>query len=212
MADTESRLHTHPSLLLRLRDLADGEAWQLFADIYAPLVFRYCKKQGLQDADTSDVTQDVLAQVARSIRTFDYQPERGRFRDWLGAVVRSKLVRFHQKASRREAAAPADEAVPLLDDLTAAADAEWAAQFNAHLVRVALERIRPAFDAHNWRAFELVWVENLPATEVAGTTGLTASAVYVAKSRILKRLREEILILAEDIPHLVPLGDNHNGR
>src|SRR5581483_7082886 len=79
MANDESRLTTHASLLLRLRDLHDAGAWELFVTTYGPLIYRYCRRQGLQEADTSDVTQEVLGQVSRSIATFEYQPERGRF-------------------------------------------------------------------------------------------------------------------------------------
>jgi RNA polymerase sigma-70 factor (ECF subfamily) len=69
--DTRSRLHTRPSLLLRIRDSADTEAWRQFADLYARVVYGYCRRRGLQDADAADVTQEVLAQVARSIRSFE---------------------------------------------------------------------------------------------------------------------------------------------
>src|SRR5688500_7177705 len=100
MEEPASRLHTRASLLLRLRDPQDGDAWRLFADTYAPLVYRHCRRQGLQEADAADVAQEVLTQVARSIGTFEYRPERGRFRDWLGAVVRSKLARFRQRQTR----------------------------------------------------------------------------------------------------------------
>jgi hypothetical protein len=80
---------TQPSLLLRIRDAFDAESWRTFVSIYAPLIYRSCRRRGLQDADAADVGQEVLAQVARSIREFEYQPGRGRFRDWLGSVVRN---------------------------------------------------------------------------------------------------------------------------
>lgn len=92
--DTRSRLHTRPSLLLRIlriRDSADAEAWRQFADLYARVICGYCRRRGLQDADAADVTQEVLAQAARSIRSFEYSPERGRFRGWLGTVTHSKI-------------------------------------------------------------------------------------------------------------------------
>jgi RNA polymerase sigma-70 factor (ECF subfamily) len=210
MGEPSSDLHTRPSLLLRLRDLHDPDAWRLFTDTYAPLVYRYCRRQGLQEADAADVSQEVLAQVVRSIATFEYQPSKGRFRDWLGAVVRSKVARFRRKqAHSPDLDGGAEEVLENLP--AAAADTEWEAQFNARVVRTALDRIRPDYDAVNWRAFEMVWLENRPSAEVACVLGMPVSAVYVAKGRVLRRLREEVLLLAEDVPHLVPLGDGSNG-
>lgn len=202
---------TRASLLMRLRDLHDAGAWQLFVNTYAPLIYRYCRRQGLQEADTSDVTQEVLSQVTRSIATFDYQPERGRFRDWLGAVVRSKLARHHQNRARRKS--ENHVAGPDVADETAATESDpaWVDDFNAHLLQVALERIKGDFETTNWRAFEMVWIENQPAAEVASTLGMTPSALYVSKWRVLKRLRAEILLLADDVPHLVPLGEDTDG-
>ncbi len=80
-------VQTRPSLLARVRDVRDADAWQTFVTLYAPLVYRYVRQRGLQDADAADLTQDVMSAVARSIRTFEYRPERGRFRDWLRTIA-----------------------------------------------------------------------------------------------------------------------------
>src|SRR5882762_6857982 len=101
MTDSHSAFHTRPSLLLRIKDAQDDDAWTTFVEVYAPLVYRYCRRNGLQDSDSADVAQEVLAQVARSIRQFEYDPGRGRFRDWLGAVIHSKLMN-HFRSDRRE--------------------------------------------------------------------------------------------------------------
>jgi len=85
------------------------------------------------------------------------------------------------------------------------------AEFNDHVVRVALDRIRPDYDPRNWRAFEMTWLEDRPAPEVARALDMAVSAVYVAKSRVLARLREEVLTLAEDIPHLFPTDGSGDG-
>jgi RNA polymerase sigma-70 factor (ECF subfamily) len=187
-------------LLVRLRDPHDAAAWQLFADSYTPLIYRYCQRRGLQAADAADVTQEVLVQVARSMATYDYQPERGRFRDWLGTVTRNKIRRFQQSKGRHAHGREAE-----LADLPAPEpDPDWTAHFHAEVLRLACERVRGQFQPTSWRAFELVWlVERRSAPEVASELGLPVEAVYVAKSRVLKRLREEVLMLAEDLPHLV---------
>jgi RNA polymerase sigma-70 factor (ECF subfamily) len=141
--------------------------------------------------------------VARSVRSFQYQPARGRFRDWLAAVTRSKLARFHAKRQREVSSMGSDEAQEVLDSVAApAADADWTAEFNAQILRTALARIRAHFESLTWRAFELAWLDNRSAVEVARELNLPVDAIYVAKSRVLKRLKEEILLLADDLPQL----------
>jgi RNA polymerase sigma-70 factor (ECF subfamily) len=207
MSEYESSLHTRPSLLTRIRDVQDAESWKTFVETYAPLVYRYARRQGLQDADAADVTQDVMAEAARCLRTFEYQPERGRFRDWLGTVTRRQLARFHAKQNRLVTGANNAATAAVLDQSAApGAEATWTDEFNAQVLRTALERIRPHFQAVTWSAFEGVWLESRPAAEVARELDVPLDAIYVAKSRVLKRLREEILLLAEDLPQFVPLG------
>ena len=98
---------TRPSLLMRLRDHADAEAWRTFALLYAPLMYGYCRKSGLQDADAADVAQDVLKQVSRSIRGFVYDQQKGRFRDWLRTIARNKVPPLLRKAEARAGDFPA---------------------------------------------------------------------------------------------------------
>jgi RNA polymerase sigma factor (sigma-70 family) len=195
MADSADM--TRPSLLLRIRDPHDTDSWSNFVDLYSPLLLRYARKRGLQEADAADVTQDVLAQVAKSIRVFDYRPERGRFRDWLGTVIRHRVHRFF----RREANQALGTDAAWLDDLPATQqDGDWSAAFNAHILNAALERTRPYFEDGTWEAFQLAWLEQQPAPAAAEKLGMPVASVYLAKSRVLKKLREEVLLIAEDWP------------
>src|SRR5712672_2262415 len=94
---------TRPSLLLRLRDLHDQEAWADFVAIYAPLVYGFARQRGLQEADACDLTQEVLRAVAASADRLEYDPERGSFRSWLYTVTRNKyqdLMRSRRRAPR----------------------------------------------------------------------------------------------------------------
>ena len=193
---------TRPSLLLRLRDSSDAEAWSMFVSAYAPLVYGYCRKCGLQDADAADVAQEVLAQVARTMSGFVYERERGRFRDWLRTVTRNRVL----KTLGRKTPGLSQEAASRLAELEASkADAEWSDEFHARTLTVALDRIRPLYEPATWRAFERVWIDDRPALETANELGVSIDLVYSAKSRILKRLREEILMLAEDMPEFATL-------
>jgi len=197
---------TRPSLLVRLRDHSDAAAWRTFALTYAPLIYSYCRKKGLQDADAADVTQDVLKQVSQSIRGFEYDQRKGRFRDWLRTIARHKVLRFLGRSQNGETLAPLG--TELVEEMAeGGADAEWADDFHAQVLKVALEQIRPRFEENTWRAFEQTWIGGVDPREVATGVGLAIDQVYAAKSRVLKSLRAQILMLAEDVPSFVPLDD-----
>jgi RNA polymerase sigma-70 factor (ECF subfamily) len=187
-----------------VRDAANDEAWRTFVDIYAPLVYGFARRQGLQDADAADVSQEVMVEVARSIRAFEYQPERGRFRDWLLRVTRRRLFRFFGRQARRVEASGAQDAED--EAALAAPDPEWAESFNQRILETAMQRIRPHFESSTWRAFESVWLENRPAGEAADELSMRVHSVYVAKSRVLKRLEEEVRDIVEEFSWLDALG------
>ena len=199
-----SSLNTRPSLLVRIRTAEDAEAWQTFVSLYAPLVFNYSRRRGLQDADATDVTQEVMKQVMKSIRDFEYQPEKGRFRDWFGTVVRRELGRFWE---RQKKAGRISSAETFTDLPAGRADTAWDEEAHAQILRVALARIRPNFEAVTWQAFTKTWLENRPAAEAAEVLGIPIETVYVSKSRVLKRLEDEVLDLAEDM--LQPTASPH---
>ena len=92
---------TKASLLLRLRNQADNDAWALFTDIYAPLILGLAKKWGLQDSDAADLVQEVMAEVARTISKFEYKPELGKFRSWLFKIANRTLWRLQNKSTKR---------------------------------------------------------------------------------------------------------------
>jgi len=201
MATSEPR-STKPSLLLRIRDAQDSSSWGEFVDIYGPLIRSYCLRRGLQEADAADVSQEVLAQVARSIGAFEYQPGRGRFRDWLGTVTRNKMARFFEVKGRDVQRVGGHE--PAADVAAEGDDPEWSAEFHTRILESALVRIRDDFEIKSWDAFERIWCKDIPAPQVALHLGMTIDAVYAAKSRILRRLREEVLALADDLPNAIP--------
>jgi RNA polymerase sigma-70 factor (ECF subfamily) len=194
---------TRPSLLIRIRDPRDSDAWVTFVDTYLPLIYRYARRMGLQDADAADVSQEVLTEVARRIRAFEYHPDRGRFRDWLGILVRRRVIRYLKKKDRSGVDPGEDDPGASVRNHAGAA---WTDAFNAQILGAALERARPHFEPVTWQAFERVWLEDRRASEVAAELQMPIETIYTAKSRVLKRLAEEVRILAEDVPQLVPLS------
>jgi RNA polymerase sigma-70 factor (ECF subfamily) len=196
MADSGSRFSTRPSLLVRLLDPQNVEAWQTFVEVYGPLVYGHARRRGLQHADAEDVAQKVFARVSAALGKFEYQPDIGRFRDWLGTIVRNEVNRFlkQERGAVRGRGGTDDE----VENSAPVADTVWTADFNAHILQLALARARAGFEPATWRAFERVWLENVAAAEVAREMGQPIDWVYVAKSRALKKVWEEVQDLADD--------------
>jgi RNA polymerase sigma-70 factor (ECF subfamily) len=183
-----------------LRDARNAEAWEQFVDIYAPLVHGFCRRRGLQEADAADVAQDVMTVVAQAIRKFEYDPQKGKFRNWLLTVVRSKFNNFVARQRRQ----PEPVGVSTLElQLTAAAteasDASgWEEDYYRRIFHWAAERIRGEFSESTWQAFWRTGVEGRDGKDVADALGLSIGAVYTAKCRVIARLREEIQSVDEE--------------
>lgn len=189
---------THITLLARLRENADAEAWTTFVTLYTPLVYRFCRSRNLQDADARDVTQQVLAIVHRSIGKFEYDRERGRFRHWLGAVTAHEISR-HQRKDRRPGKGVGDGWGNDIAALSSAAvDPHWSEEFNSYIFALALKRIQPHFEPEIWQAFDLTWLNDIKPREAAKTIGKSAAWIYKARYKVLERLREELEFLTSD--------------
>jgi RNA polymerase sigma-70 factor (ECF subfamily) len=191
---------TRPSLLVRLRDPRDNPAWEQFVDVYAPLVYGFGRKHGLQDADAADVTQEVLRAVAGAVGRLEYDPGRGSFRGWLFTVVRNKLRNFLDAQARQEHGQGDSAAQKWLEAQPAAPDevaAQWEREYEERLFAWAADQVRGGFQDTTWQAFWRTAVENRDPREVAAALGLSVGAVYIAKSRVLARLREQIRSVQE---------------
>lgn len=184
-------------MLLRIRDPADRDAWSTFQEVYLPIIRAYCGRCGLQEADIDDVAQEVLSVVNHSISSFEYQPQKGRFRSWLGTITTNEIKTYIAK--RKNGLYVSGSSV--LNALACTElDSDWVAIFSEHIFRVACDRIRGLFEARTWDCFQAIWFERLSAAAVANELGIPVHSVYVNKSRVLKRLKEEVRILAEDYP------------
>lgn len=195
---------TRASLLVDVRAPDDAEAWREFVDAYTPLVYGYCRQRGLQESDARDVTQNVFFAVSRAMRSFEYDPSRGRFRSWLGTIT-CREIRRHLtwiNAPRRVADAGLVEFGEPNRDAASQSnlESEWESQFTAFLFRQAVQQTRPTFAPDVWRAFELTWLADRPSAEVARLLDRPVAWVYKAKFRVLTRLRESVETFAEDIP------------
>lgn len=189
--------NTRLSLIARIGTPEDTEAWAEFVELYGPLVYTIARRRGLQDADACDLMQDVMREVARSVDRFDPDPELGRFRGWLGVITRRMLARYFEKSSRQIAATGGTSNILAIDRVSNNDDEDgWEQEHQRQLFRWAADRIRSEFAETTWRAFWLTSVEGVRAKEAAERCGLTVGAVYIAKSRVLRRLRERITEVA----------------
>jgi RNA polymerase sigma-70 factor (ECF subfamily) len=186
---------TRLSLLVRLRDARDDDAWSQFVEIYAPLVYGFARKHGLQDADAADLTQDVLSAVSGGIRRLDYDPRRGSFRGWLFTVVRNKLRNFLAAQKRPGRAAGDTDSQHRLQELPAREEdqsAWWDQEYERRVFSWAAASVREAFQESTWQAFWQTAVEGKTGPEVARGLGMSVAAVYLAKGRVMARLKETI--------------------
>jgi RNA polymerase sigma-70 factor (ECF subfamily) len=184
---------TSLSLLDRLKAARPEDSdWNRLQGIYLPLIQRWLGRvPGLGD-ESADLAQEVLIVVVRAVPGFDRQRE-GSFRAWLRQVTVNKIRNYRRKRKRRPAVGldPADGFLECLSDATGDLAREWDRDHDKHVVEKLLVVVRADFSSTTWEAFQQFGINGLPASRVAEELGLSENAVILAKSRVLKRLREE---------------------
>ena len=185
---------TPVSLLLRIKESGDREAWRKLVELTTPLLFSWAHAARLQGADSADLVQDVLAVLVKTLPTFDYDRDKS-FRGWLRTVT----LNIYRERRRRRAAAPSIEGDERLDEVEGETDSEpfWEREFREQLVARALELMRSEFRETTWRACWEAVVSGRSAADIAAELGITEVAVWSAKSKVLRRLREELEGLME---------------
>ena len=179
------------SLLMRARS-NDRSAWEKLADLFSPIVYAWVRRGGVPEADAEDVVQDVFLELSRGLNKFRREQPGDSFGGWLRTLTRRRTCDYHRRGhmvgSGGSTARLKLEQVPetILDDEDPTDDP------TAELLRRGLESIRGEFAERTWQAFDGVTAAERPAADVAAELGLTVGAVYMAKSRVLKRLREEL--------------------
>jgi RNA polymerase sigma-70 factor (ECF subfamily) len=180
---------TPASLLERLRQPGERQAWDRFVDLYTPIIYSWACRMGLQAEDSADLVQEVFLVLLHKMAEFRYDPSRS-FRAWLRTVVVNK---WHDIRRRRAAALRGGAADGLSDVAVADPAAEaWEEEYRRHVVGCALELMRAEFEPTTWKACWEMTALGRPAVEVAAELGITLAAAYAAKSRVLRRLRQEL--------------------
>ena len=185
---------TRYSLLIRIQDARNHAAWVEFVDLYEPLVYRLARRKGLQDADARDLCQDVFRAVAGAVRRWTPDPKLGSFRGWLFRIAKNFVTNYlrherrHERASGHSDVQRMLELQPATDECSQAVETEH----RRRLFEVAARKVESEVSRPTWQAFWETAVLSREAAEVASGLRTTVGAVYIARSRVMARLRERI--------------------
>ncbi len=183
---------TRASLINRLRNQEDRDAWDEVMAIYGPLVFRMAMRQGLQPADAEDVVQQVFTAIFQSVEKWLEQSERGRFRNWLIGIGRNVALNMLNRKPKGGIGVGGTDSHDRLDRMQAA-EVELASEFDIEyqreVYRWAAQRVQADVDPKTWEAFRMTHVDGVSIGEAAKLLGVGVGQVYVSRSRVMKRLQ-----------------------
>jgi len=187
---------TPPTLLERLRGAGDEAAWRRFVHLYTPLLYYWARCRGETEHDAADLVQEVYVTLLQTLPTFQYDRD-GKFRSWLRTVMLNKLRDRKRREARAEiAVAQASQMRPEASKPDAADDV-WEAEYLQRLTNRALRLMQTDFAPATWQACWETVVQGRSPAEVARQLGISENAVYLAKCRVLRRLRQELKELLE---------------
>jgi RNA polymerase sigma-70 factor (ECF subfamily) len=191
---------TRFSLVTRLKNAADHEAWNEFTAIYEPLVLRLLRRDGLQEPDARDVCQQVLAAVANDVDRWEPDGRDRSFRRWLFRIARNRVIKFLDGERKRPTAVGGSGAHAALEqarDKRESLSDVFQREYRQQLLLQAADAIRAEFRGSTWKAFWLSAIEGQSIAAVADQLGMSVGSVYVARSRIVARLKSKV----RDITH-----------
>jgi RNA polymerase sigma-70 factor (ECF subfamily) len=186
---------TRASLLIRIRHHDDADAWAEFLEIYQPLIRQMARRYGLQDADTTEVTQEVLTRAAKAVAHWETSGRQGSFRGWLNRVTKNLVIQYFR--DRRRIPQPAHNsdlrrAIENKMDAATAGDEEFDLELQRQMFAWAARKVEPRFEPATWSAFWRTAVEHQPIELVAAQLNMTRGAIYVARSRVMSAISKTI--------------------
>ncbi|HVX60594.1 MAG TPA: sigma-70 family RNA polymerase sigma factor [Pirellulales bacterium] len=185
---------TRLSLIVRLKDRRDQQAWAEFLEIYGPLVQRLALAKGLQHADAEDVAQQVFGSVAKAVEHWQPDAERARFRTWLTTIARNAIVNALSRRAPDRASGDTAERELLAECAANSAESQLLlVESRREVFQWAARRVQKEFEPSTWDAFWLTAVEGREVAEAAAALNKQPGAVYAARSRVMRRLRQIVL-------------------
>ena len=193
---------TRSSLLIRAQ-AGDEGAWEDLCELYRPLIVGWLRRQAVPDGEVDDLVQEIFLAVVRGLPSVSHSGRRGAFRSWLRTIASNYSCDYWKSPARR-AAAPGDDAaaatLALLEDPDSPLNRYWDEEHDRYVLRCLLELAELEFEPTTMRAFRRVALEGASGSEAAGELGLSLDAVYAARSRVLRRLRELAEGLLDELP------------
>jgi RNA polymerase sigma-70 factor (ECF subfamily) len=192
-------METSVSLLERLAGSPTDDDWRRLLDLYQPLLHSWMARSGVAASDADDLTQEVLLVVFREVGDFERRGE-GAFRGWLRTILAHRVRDYFRGQKYRPTATGDSDFLRRLDELASPDSAlarQWDREHDEHVATSLLRRVQGDFAPATWQAFVRHTLEGEPAARVAAEVGLSLNSVLLAKSRVLKRLRQEVAGLVE---------------
>jgi RNA polymerase sigma-70 factor (ECF subfamily) len=184
---------TRQSLLLRAQT-GEANAWKDLTDLYRPLIIGWLNRQGVPARDLDDLSQDILLSVVKHLPSFEHSGRRGAFRSWLRTIVCSRTIdywRAGDPATQGGGGSGATAALQQLADPDSDLNRHWDEEHDRYVLDCLLDLVEEEFEPTTLRAFRRLALDGASGAETAQELGLSVAAVYVAKSRVLQRIRQE---------------------
>jgi RNA polymerase sigma-70 factor (ECF subfamily) len=186
---------TRASLLIRVRDPRDSDAWEEFHKLYAPLLYAYARARGLNHNDADEIRSVCYEAIVRQMPSFEYEKDRGGFKAWLRTLVQRRVVDWVRK--RRENQAGSGELVAVEDSADGPDDA-WERSWRQRHLAYCVEKVRTAVSEQTYSAFRLL-LDDTPVPQICDQLGMNPNQVYKAKARVLELVKTEMQLLDPEL-------------
>jgi RNA polymerase sigma-70 factor (ECF subfamily) len=209
--EPDTLLPTKQSLLSRLRDWQDHTGWQQFFESYWRVIYNVARNTGLSDVEAQDVVQNTFLYLARRMPNFKYDRQRGSFKSWLRVVTRSRIHVFLRTEKLREkqfreplpdeTAEDFEAGEAWIDPAADALDEVWQREWEENLFNTALRRLRSRVSSQQLLMFRMATLNQLSLTQVAKKLRVSLPQVYLARHRVGKLFKAEVLRLRNETEH-----------
>ena len=201
---------TQISLILRLRDKSDADAWEQFVSIYRPLIWNVAKRLGMSDEDANDACQNTLLRLSQVVHQWSPNERNSNFRGWLYRVARNCMLREFEKDKLRFVNTVSEDGKQYLDQLaedSPEGDSRFQLELRRQIFSVAVEAVQPSVKPIYWEAFRLSYIEDHGINRTAEQLGISIDTVYVARHRVLNQIRQQVKRMSQWQDFLGDVGD-----